>query len=589
MNKKLLIGIAAAAIVVVGGAAMVATAGGGAKGAYTYETVAVEKGTVARIVSASGAVQPLRKVDIGSEVSGKIKKLYVDFNTKVTTGQVLAQIDPETYINALDQAKARQSQSQASVDNAQASIDRSVVALDVAQKNWERQKTLLAQGASSQQQWEQADQTYKNAQLTLQSDKVSLKSAQAGLAQAIAAVQDAALKLDRTKIISPIDGVIINRKVDEGQTVQSSMTVAQFFTVAEDLSKIQIEAAVVESDIGGIDIGDPCRFTVDAFPGQNFQGQVTQVRVQGAEQANVVTYTVVVQAANPGGKLLPGMTANVEITADRAENTLRIADAATHFQPPKEVLEKLRGPNGGQGGQGGQRPGGPGGPQGGVLVGGPGGGGVFVANGGGGGVLGGAGGQRPGGGGQRGGGGGQGGFGGGQGGGGGQRGGGSFGGGGPNTVEMLKEVGVDEARAQKVQNQIQSEMEKMRASMPQQPQQQGGALNVGGGFRGPGGPGGPQQAQANEMRMKMQQISETALRANLSEEEYANYEKKRSEMQNQKRVTVYVVNAKGDLERKQLSIGLSDGSYAQVMRGAQEGDKFVVRAVANGAAKKKTS
>ncbi|HVY89929.1 MAG TPA: efflux RND transporter periplasmic adaptor subunit [Hyphomonadaceae bacterium] len=580
MNKKLMVGIAAGAIILVGGAAVVATsAGGGKTGKYDYETVAVDRGTVARIVSASGAVQPLRKVDVGSEVSGKVKKLYVDFNSKVKKGDILAQIDPETFQNALDQARARQAQSQASVDSSKAAIERAKVALEVAESNWKRQKALYAEQAIAQSAWEQADQTYKNAQLQLQTDTVSLKSAEAGLLQAVASVQDAALKLDRTRIISPIDGIIINRKVDEGMTVQSSMTVAPIVTVAEDLSKIQIEAAVVESDIGGIDQNDPVRFTVDAFPGERFNGIVTQVRVLGAEQANVVTYTVVVQASNPNGKLLPGMTANVEITASQENDVLRIADSATHFQPPKDVLEKL-------GGAGGQRPGGQGGP-GGFPGGGQGGPQVagFQFNGGDGAPPG-AGQQRnasfqggPGGG-Q----GGQGGERGQRGQGGGERGQRGQGGPGGNPMnEWLKEAGVDEARITKISAEFQSEMEKVRASvqMPTQGNQPGGVF-AGGGFGGP-----PQsiqqQAAMQEMRTKMQQAQDAVLKRNLNEDELAKVTKARAEMQAQKPVTVYKLNDKGEPERARIMVGLSDGNFAQIMRGAKEGDKFIIRANPAGA------
>ena len=377
MDKKVLIGIAGA--VIVGIAATALVLGGGANaatGKYTYETVTVGKGDVARVISASGAVQPREKVDVGSEVSGKITAIYVDFNDPVKKDQVLAQVDPETFQNVLDQARARQRQSEAAVDNNHASINRAKVALDVAEKNFTRQKALFDQQAISQQAWELADQTYTNAKLALQTEEGSLKSSIAGLETARATVQDAITKLERTKIRSPIDGVILSRTVEVGQTVQSSQTVAKFFVVAAVLSQIEIEAAVVESDIGGIDNGDPVVFTVDAFPGERFQGSVVQVRQLGAETANVVTYTVVVNARNPNGKLLPGMTANVEITADRATDVLRIAYDATRFQPPKEVAEAMRaeqerngegsggrGPGGQQGagaavaiGEGGQRP-----------------------------------------------------------------------------------------------------------------------------------------------------------------------------------------------------------------------------------------
>jgi HlyD family secretion protein len=374
MNKKLLVGIAGAAIVLVGGAAMVARGGGGVKaGKYEYETAAVERGDVARVISASGAVQPRNKVDVGSEVSGKIVEIMVDFNSPVKKGEVLARIDPETFITQVNSARAALLQSQASVANAKSAVSRAKVNLDIAGKTYERQKKLYAEGAIAQAAWEQADQQYTVAKIQLETEEASSQSAEAGLARSQATLQEQQLRLDRTKILSPIDGVILSRKVEVGQTVQSSQQVAQFFTIAQDLSEIQIEAAVVESDIGGIDDGDPVTFTVDAFPGERFQGRVAQVRQQGAEQANVVTYTVVVQARNQNGKLKPGMTANAEITADRASDVLRIAYDATRFQPPKEILEAMGGPNGGgqgngqrgQGGQGGGgfQGGGQGGPQ----------------------------------------------------------------------------------------------------------------------------------------------------------------------------------------------------------------------------------
>ncbi|HPI48750.1 MAG TPA: efflux RND transporter periplasmic adaptor subunit [Hyphomonadaceae bacterium] len=547
MDKKVLIGIAGA--VIVGIAATALVLGGGANaatGKYTYETVTVGKGDVARVISASGAVQPREKVDVGSEVSGKITAIYVDFNDPVKKDQVLAQVDPETFQNVLDQARARQRQSEAAVDNNHASINRAKVALDVAEKNFTRQKALFDQQAISQQAWELADQTYTNAKLALQTEEVSLKSSIAGLETARATVQDAITKLERTKIRSPIDGVILSRTVEVGQTVQSSQTVAKFFVVAADLSQIEIEAAVVESDIGGIDNGDPVVFTVDAFPGERFQGSVVQVRQLGAETANVVTYTVVVNARNPNGKLLPGMTANVEITADRATDVLRIAYDATRFQPPKEVAEAMRAEQERNGeGSGGR---GPGGQQG---------AGAAVAMG--------EGGQRPQGGGR----------------------GGERRGPGPQFGEMLKTAGVDEARVEKIMSEMQGEMQRAMASIPNPQQQQGGAGAI------VGGPGfGPpqsilQQQAMQERRAKMQQTQEAVFRRNLNEQEYAAVSKAMSEMQSQKRVTVYKLDDKGQLERHMLTIGLSDGSNAQIIRGAKEGDTFVVRAATAGKGEQK--
>ena len=554
MNKKILIGIAGAAVVAIGASALMFGGGSSAAaGKYTYETVAVDKGDVSRVISASGAVQPREKVEVGSEVSGKITAIYVDFNDAVKKDQVLAQVDPETFQNTLDQSVARLRQAEASVDNTRASIARAKLALDVQQKAFERTKVLYAEGATSTQQMEQAEQAYENAVLALQTEEVSLKSAQAGLDTARATVQDSRTRLERTKIRSPIDGVILSRKVEVGQTVQSSQSVAQFFTVAADLSQIEIEAAVFESDIGGIDADDPVVFTVDAFAGERFQGQVVQVQQLGVEQANVVMYTVVINARNPNGKLLPGMTANVEITADRVTDTLRVDFDATRFQPPKEIMDALN-EQAERDGQGqGQGQGAPGGGQG--QQGGPPAGAQTVAMG--------EGGQR-----------------------GGNRGGGFGGPGGPQAqyLEALKTAGVDDARAKKIMDEMQTEMQKAMASMaPAQQQPAPGQILGGGGF-------GPpqsivQQQQRQERMAKMQQTQEAVFRRNLNEQEYAVVAKARTEMQSQKRVTVYKVNDKGELERHQLVIGLSDGENAQIIRGAEEGDKFVTRATAASADK----
>lgn len=537
MNKIVLVGIAAAAVLAVGTIVIVVSGRPAtAQGNYTFETASVQRGDVSRVVSASGAVQPREKVEVGSEVSGKITAIYVDFNDAVKKNEVLAQVDPETFQNAVSQAQARLKQAQASVDNSRASINRAKVALDVAEKAYNRQKLLYAEQAVSQQAWEQAEQSYINAKLALESEEVSLKSALAGLDTASATVQDAVTKLERTKIRSPIDGVILSRKVEVGQTVQSSQSVAQFFTVAADLSQIEIQAAVFESDIGGIDPGDPAVFTVDAFPGERFQGSVVQVRQLGVEQQNVVMYTVVVNARNPTGRLLPGMTANVEITADRASDTLRVDFDATRFQPPKEIMEALReqmrANRQGQSEGGGEGPG--------VAASGQG--------------------QGPG-----------------------MRGPGQGGPGGAGQFsDMLTSAGVEDARVQRIMSEMQAEMQKAMSSMSQGQQRNSGQI-IGGGF---GPPQGMVQQQERQERMaRMLQTQEAVFRRNLSEAEYALVQKAREEMQTQRRVTVYKVNNNGDLEPHQLVIGLSDGENAQIIRGAEEGDTFVLRAVAPSADK----
>jgi len=535
MNKKLLVGIAGAVIVAIGaGALMMGSGASAAPGTYAYETVKVEKGDVSRVITASGAVQPREKVEVGSEVSGKITAIYVDFNDKVKKNQVLAQVDPETFQNTLDQNRARMQQSQAAVDNARASIARAKLDLDIQTRTFERTKVLYAEGATSTQAMEQAEQAFKNSELAVQTEEVSLKSALAGMETARATVQDSLTRLERAKIRSPIDGVVLDRAVEVGQTVQSSQSVAKFFTVAADLSQIEIEANVVESDIGGIDTGDPVVFTVDAFPGERFQGSVVQVRQLGAEAANVVTYTVVVNARNPNGRLLPGMTANVEITADRVSDVLRIDQDATKPQLPKEITDAFRAADEASG-QGEQRTPGQGGPPGpgGAGRGGPGGGQQFQ--------------------------------------------------------EIFKTAGIEDARAQKIMDEMRTEMQKAMASIGGATggPPTGGATIVGGGGFGP--PPSIQQQQASSERFaKMQQTQESVFRRNLNSEEYDAVAKLRSEMQSQKRVTVYKLNAEGELERANLVIGLSDGENAQIIRGAAAGDVFVVRANAADKAAKQT-
>jgi HlyD family secretion protein len=515
-------GVAAAAVgaVAAGGVAVALLAGGPASaGDYAFEIVTVERGDVARIVSASGQVRALNTVEVGSEVSGKIVELLVDYNSTVRADEVIARIDPESFATAVRQAQANLLQAEASVANARAAIERSQVSLDVIAKAYERQKNLLAEGAISTAAWEQAERDYKFAEVDLATNRTQLQSALAALEQRKAALEEAELKLARTVIRSPIDGVVIERAINIGQTVQASMQAPKFFVIAQDLSDIRIDANVVESDIGGIDAGDPVAFTVDTFPGQRFQGVVEQVRLQGREQANVVTYTVVVAARNPGAQLLPGMTANVEITADRATGVLRIAEDATRFSPPREIQERLAaadgagGPGGGPAGRG--QAGFPGGLPGGGRGGNP-------------------------------------------------------------IEEQLVELGIDADRIARISGELRAEFQR---NMPQQAAAQGGPLG-GGGF-------GPpqqflQQQQMQEMRTRMETAREAIMRRELTAEEYEAYSKLRGEQMLQKRAPMYVVGPDGELERRMVIVGLSDGDFVEIVRGAGEGDAFVVRARAAG-------
>ena len=231
-----LIGIAGAAVVVIAALALAVSNAGSGKGQYRFDTTTVARCDAAHIISASGAVEPVTKADVGSEVSGKIVKRDVDFNDKVKKDQELAQVDPAVFQSAIDQAKAALAHAEAQVAAENSAIEHAEVALDIAQKTWVRDKALYEEGAVAQLDWETADRDYQSAQVEVVSDKAALQSAKAGLEKAQASLGDSEVQLAKTVIRSPIDGVVISRAVDLGQTVQASMTVANFVTVAEDTS-----------------------------------------------------------------------------------------------------------------------------------------------------------------------------------------------------------------------------------------------------------------------------------------------------------------------------------------------------------------
>lgn len=272
----------------------------------TFRTTVVQRGDVTQTVTGSGSLSALTTVEVGSQISGNILKRYVDFNDPVKKGQLLAEIDPSTY-------EARLFQAEANLQSAHA-------ALNLKKLNIKRSKELLAQALVAQSEYDQLI-------AELQQLEASTKNAEA-------AVKNARLDLDRCKIYSPVDGVVLRRSADVGQTVQSSYNVATLFVIARDLSQMEIEAAISEADIGSVEIGQPVAFTVDAFPGRSFKGTVRQVRNNSIVSNNVVTYPTIISANNADLKLRPGMTANVVITTDRRVNVLRVPNAAVRFKPP---------------------------------------------------------------------------------------------------------------------------------------------------------------------------------------------------------------------------------------------------------------
>lgn len=270
-----------------------------------YATAPLERGSITQNVSANGTLNPVKLVNVGSQVSGIVNKLYVDFNDRVKAGQVLLELDP-----ALTQAQLQQSE--ANVVSANAS-------LELALANEARTRDLFAQEYVSRQELDQAVQ--------------ALKSAQAQLAVAQAQAARDRTNLTYTVIRSPVAGVVVSRQVDLGQTVAASFQTPTLFQIAQDLSKMQIDSSYAEADVGLIRVGQPASFRVDAYPNRNFHGIVRQVRLNPTTLQNVVTYDVVVSVDNPDQVLMPGMTAYVSITVAQREKTLLVPNAALRFRP----------------------------------------------------------------------------------------------------------------------------------------------------------------------------------------------------------------------------------------------------------------
>ena len=279
-----------------------------------YRLVAVERGNLESSVSATGTLSAVTTVQVGTQVSGRIVEIYADFNDRVEKGQLIARIDPLL----LEQA----------VRDAEAGLERSRAEAAQAEREFERNRQLFERKVITEME-------FNNAKYALDVARASLKSAQIAL-------ERAKQNLSYTYIYAPIDGVVVERNVDVGQTVAASLSTPQLFLIANDLSQMQILASVDESDIGAIYSGQPVRFSVQAYPNEVFECEVRQVRLQSTTTENVVTYTVVVSVANPTGKLLPGMTATVDFLTGVAEDVLIVPNAALRFRPTEEMLAAVR-------------------------------------------------------------------------------------------------------------------------------------------------------------------------------------------------------------------------------------------------------
>ena len=307
MKKKIIIGIT---IIAAAGIAVMVLMGDNKE--LKMNTAIVREDIVEINVTATGNVQPVDKVEVGTQVSGVIEKLYVDFNSQVKRGQLLAELDKSTLSERLVQA-------QASVSSAESD-------LKYAEQNYNRAKQLYDANAATLTSYEEAVNRLAQAQTTVSNAKANL--------------QQALVNLGYAEIYSPIDGVILNRAVERGQTVAASFNTPTLFTIANDLKQMQVEADVDEADIGQIRVGQAVRFTVDAYPDDMFTGTVKQIRLQPTVTSNVVTYTVIIEAPNPEEKLFPGMTASVTIVV-KSETGAVVPVSALNFSPSEEVMEKL--------------------------------------------------------------------------------------------------------------------------------------------------------------------------------------------------------------------------------------------------------
>ncbi|MGM9994123.1 MAG: efflux RND transporter periplasmic adaptor subunit [Candidatus Avigastranaerophilus sp.] len=295
----------------------------------SYITDTVQERTITQIVEATGTIQPINTVSIGSQVSGRIEEIYVDFNSQVEKGQILAQIDTSLFQAQLQQALAN-------INNAKATLAKNKALLEYDTKTYHRYKNLYDRNLVSKNDLDSAESAYK-------SDLAQVAAANASIMQAQANYATASANMGYTKIVSPVNGTVISKEVEVGQTVAASFQTPTLFTVAEDLTKMQIETSVSEADIGKVKEGQDVEYTLDGYQDSIFKGKVTQVRLSPTTESNVVIYTVIIDVENEEGKLLPGMTANVSIITDKRENILTVPNSALKFtaaQNNKKYEEK---------------------------------------------------------------------------------------------------------------------------------------------------------------------------------------------------------------------------------------------------------
>lgn len=338
MKMRLLVGAGSAVIIAV---AILYTIRATTK-THQYETVGVDRGDIVAKITATGTINPVITVQVGSQVSGRIAKIFADFNAHVEKGQVIAQLETDIYQSRVEQANAN-------FELAQAQTEESRVSLRDAENNLRRIINLSKGLVASERELEIADTNHKGA-------KAAFSAAVAREKQAQALLASAQLDLEHATIYSPVDGIVISRNCDVGQTVVASFQTPDLFLIAQDLTRMQVEAYVDEADIGKVQVGQGVLFTVDAFPERTFNGTVSQVRFAPKEEQNVVTYATVIEVANPDLSLRPGMTATVSIITSEKKNVLRVETIALRFKADPDdknvvtsVAEDSASPDGGDG------------------------------------------------------------------------------------------------------------------------------------------------------------------------------------------------------------------------------------------------
>lgn len=303
----------------------------------------MEKGDIRQVIDATGTINPVTSVQVGSQVSGMISKLYVDFNSKVTKGLVIAEIDPKLFEGAVLQARADLGNAEASLAAAKSNLTKDQATMNQNRLDYDRAVGLAKQGVVSQQQLDQAKATYDAITAQAGSDRAAIQQAEAQVAQKKASLSVAQTNLDYTIIRAPINGTVVNRSIDIGQTVAASLQAPTLFTIALDLTKMQVYAKTDEGDVGEIRPGHSADFKVDAFPKESFHGVVHQVRMNATTVQNVVTYDTIVDFDNPDLKLFPGMTAYVSIPVASVSDVVKVPNAALRYKPdlPAAKIQEL--------------------------------------------------------------------------------------------------------------------------------------------------------------------------------------------------------------------------------------------------------